>query len=226
MVSLFSAAAVGDDTAAVLADLDSQIATRAGQASFIFTFYGCEHDGQALLGFLRERFPDAAILGGTSCSGIMNESRLWGANSAGVLLIDDPSGDYGVAAAPLGDDAAATAELVLHAALADAGCPGELPELVWIYQAPGREEAVIQGLRRIVGDRCPIIGSSSADNTIAGNWRQIGGDSVLADGIVIGVLFPSGGVGCGFQGGYEPAGPSGIVTSIGFAPSGGAGTVT
>jgi hypothetical protein len=37
-----------------------------------------------------------------------------------------------------------------------ADCPGELPELVWIFQAPGREEKVIEGLRRIVGDHCPI----------------------------------------------------------------------
>jgi hypothetical protein len=156
----------------------------------------------------------------------MSEGRLWGPDSIGLLLIEDADGDYGVAAAELGADAAATAEETLRAALANAGCPGELPELIWVYQAPGREEAVIEGLRRTVGDRCPIIGGSSADNTVEGHWHQLGPDGVLSNGLVVAALFPSGGIGYAFQGGYEPAGPSGVVTRVGFDPSGESGIVT
>ena len=224
MVAVFSIAAAGEKTDAVLGELDAKIQAR--NAAFVYAFYGCRHDDDAIYAFLRARFPGAAILGGTSCAGVMTEVRLWGAGSIGLLLIDDESGEYGVAAAPLGADPAATAEALLHQALADAGCPGELPELIWIYQAPGQEEYVVEGLRRIVGDRCPIIGGSSADDTVAGHWRQLGPDGSLTDGLVVAVLFPSGGIGYAFQGGYEPAGPSGVVTRVGFDPAGASGIVT
>jgi hypothetical protein len=144
----------------------------------------------------------------------MTEKRLWGADSIGLLLIDDPNGDYGVASAALGVDPAATAEHLLRAALTNAGCPGELPELIWIYQVPGHEEEVIEGLRRVVADRCPIIGGSSADNAAVGKWRQMAVDGIQTNGLVVGVLFPSGGIGYAFQGGYEPVGLKGIVTAV------------
>jgi hypothetical protein len=111
-------------------------------------------------------------------------------------------------------------------ALAKAGCPGEVPELIWIYQTPGNEEAVIEGLQRVVGDRCPIIGGSAADDTVAGRWRQLGPEGVLTDGLVVGALFPSGGVGYAYQGGYEPAGPSGRVTRVAFDRTGASGIAT
>ena len=151
---------------------------------------------------------------------------VWGAASIGLLIITDPAGDYGVASLPLGDDPAEAAESALHIALAKAGCPGEVPELIWIYQAPGTEEAVIEGLQRIVGDRCPIIGGSAADDTVAGNWRQLGPEGILTDGLVVGALFPSGGIGYAYQGGYEPAGPSGLVTRVAFDKTGVSGIAT
>src|SRR5262245_26622387 len=117
MVSVLSVASAGAQTPAVLNDLDAQIRTRGADAAFVYAFYGCDHDDRAIYAFLRKRFPDAAILGGTSCSGVMNQEQLWGAGSIGLLLIDDADGDYGVAAAELGPDAAATAEAALHAAL-------------------------------------------------------------------------------------------------------------
>ena len=71
---------------------------------------------------------------------------------------------------------------------------------------------MIEGLRRVVGDRCPIIGGSAADNAVAGKWRQIGPDGPMNDGLVVGVVFSSGGIGFAFQGGYEPSGHNGVVT--------------
>jgi hypothetical protein len=133
--------------------------------------------------------------------------------SIGVLLIED-SGDFGVASARLETDAASTAERLLLQALANCGCSGELPELIWIYQPPGREEAVNEGLRRVVGDRCPIVGGSSADNDVSGHWRQLGPDGPMSDGLIVGVLLPSSRIGYAFQSGYEPAGPSGVITAV------------
>src|SRR3546814_11446227 len=47
----------------------------------------------------------------------------------------------------------------------------------------------------------------------------------MEDGIVVGVLFSSGGIGTAFQGGYEPTGVNGIVTGLGY-DSGESGIVT
>lgn len=146
----------------------------------------------------------------------MTNAGLGGAHAIGLLVIDDPEGDYGAATVSLEGNVEDAAEAGLLAALDRAGCAGELPEMIWIYQAPGQEERVISGLRRIVGDRCPIIGGSSADNDVSGRWRQMGPEGPARDSLVIGVMFSSGGIGYAFQGGYEPSGSSGVVTEIGF----------
>lgn len=214
MVSIRSFSASGETTPTVLSRLAADMNGQSAGASLVCAFYDCAHDDALIHDFIREHFPAAAILGGTSCNGAMTEAGLGGSGSIVLLAIDDPGGDYGTAAVRLEGDAAASAEQALHAALASAGCPGELPELIWIYQAPGQEEAVIEGLRRVVGDRCPIIGGSAADNDVSGQWRQLGPDGALRDGLVVGVLFSSGGIGYAFQGGYEPGGDSGIVTAV------------
>lgn len=219
MVSLQSFVEANECTATAIALLARAIDQAQPQASLVCAFYDADHDDQQLHAFLKSRFPFAALLGGTSCGGAMTEAGLGGRGSIGLLVLDDPDGDYGTAAVRLEGDIATCAERAIHIALDNAGCPGELPELVWVYQAPGDEEAVIEGLRRVVGDRCPIIGGSSADNTVQGAWRQLGPDGPLEKGVVVGVLFSSGGIGYAFQGGYEPTGVSGIVTRVGAAPS-------
>jgi len=215
MVAVISLAVEAVSTGEALSKLDARLAGRGQDARFVYVFYGCDHSDDSIRAYLLEKMPAAAFLGGTSCSGVMSEGKIWGAASIGLLIIEDNDGDYGVGAAEMGSDPAATAEAVLHSALANAGCPGELPELIWVFQAPGCEEQIIEGLRRIVDDRCPILGGSAADNTVAGAWRQISPAGVFKNGIVIAVMFPSGGVGYSYQGGYEPAGPSGVVTRTG-----------
>jgi hypothetical protein len=201
------------DTGTALALLDAELAGADIRPRMVFAFYGCEHDDWMLHRYLSGRFPDAPHLGGSSFGGIMTHRGVMDASSIGVLLIED-SGDFGVASARLDSDAAHTAERLLLQALANCGCSGELPELIWIYQPPGYEEAVIEGLRRVVGDRCPIVGGSSADNDVSGRWRQLGPDGPMSDGLIVGVLSPSSRIGCAFQGGYEPAGPSGVITAV------------
>ena len=226
MTTLQSFAVTGDTTAQAIANLAHAVGEAPTGAHFVCVFYDAEHEDDAIFDFLRARFERAAILGGTSCNGVMSQNGLAGSRSIGLLVLDDPLGNYGTAATQLHGDAADCAERTLHAALENADCAGELPELIWVYQTPGQEEAVIEGLRRVVGDRCPIIGGSSADNDVGGQWRQMGPDGVIHDGLVVGVLFSSGGIGFAFQGGYEPSGESGIVTRIGYDPVGDSGVVT
>ncbi len=226
MVQVHSLVAASPDTPSAIRALSLQADKLALKPSFICAFYDEVHEDSQIQDFLNARFPGTPLLGGTSCGGVMNQTGLGGDGSIGLLLIEDPDGDYGVGAAELTGDVADAAERALHAALDNAGCPGELPELIWIYQAPGHEEKVISGLRRVVGDRCPIIGGSSADNAVAGRWRQMGPDGVTSHGLVVGALFSSGGISFAFQGGYEPAGASGVVTKVAYSTDGLSGVVT
>lgn len=180
----------------------------------LFTFFGEAADDQGLHRALAERWPGLPCLGGSSAGGLMTQNGLHTGASIGLMAIEDPAGDYGVAAGPLGEDAADSAAALLLEALRRAACAGELPALIWIYQAPGREEAVLRGLRRIVGERCPIVGGSAADEALTGAWRQLGPEGVLHEGLAVAVLFPSTLLRCAFQSGYEPAGPSGLVTEV------------
>lgn len=225
MVNLRSLTAQDSDTGTALATLAEQLEA-GSRAAFVCVFYDAVHDDEKVWAFVQHHFPDAAVMGGTSCSGVMTEAGLGGPGSMGLLLVDDPDGNYGTAAIALDGDVADCAEQVLRDALLAADCVDELPELVWIYQTPGSEEAVIAGLRRILGERCPIIGGSSADNHVDGQWRQLGPAGAMRHGLVVGVLFPSGGVGYAFQGGYEPSGPSGVVTGVGFQTRSDSGVVT
>lgn len=212
-----SLVAADASTSAAVAELGRQLADVSHEPNIIFVIYGQTHDDDVIMRFLTDRFPGVPVVGGTSCSGAMSADGIGGAESIGLLLVHDPDGSYGVAATELGTDPAGAAEQTLLAALDAADCTGELPELVWVYQCPGTEELVADGLRRVVGDRCPIIGGSSADEKVAGAWRQLGPDGPMTNGLVVSVLFSSGGIGFGFQGGYEPTGTNGVVTGLGYS---------
>lgn len=226
MVALHSFVSAAPDTQQALSKIKENCKDVKGDPSLICVFYDADHNDRLIHEFMRSRFPGVPVIGGTSCGGAISQHGLGGSGSIGLLLLEDPDGDYGVGSAKLEGDIAGCAERALHAALDDAGCAGELPELIWIFQAPGQEETVISGLRRVVGDRCPIIGGSSADNAVAGQWRQFGPQGHLTDSIVVAALFSSGGIGFAFQGGYEPAGASGVVTKVAYTANGGSGIVT
>mgnify|MGYP001336223986 CR=1 FL=1 len=103
MVSLKSVAASHADTRAAIAAL----AQRCGKdvdPAFVCAFYDADHDDVLIGEFLHERFPNAAVIGGTSCSGVMTDGGLGGPGSIGLLIVDDADGNYGSAAAPLDGD--------------------------------------------------------------------------------------------------------------------------
>lgn len=211
--------AAGHGTTKVVSDLREQIGRSGLDPDFIFVFYGAAHDDELIAGFLRSRFPGTPFLGGTSCRGVMTDDGVGGPDSIGLLLIEDPDGSYGSASVRLGADPIGDARQALLSALDGAGSAGELPELIWIYQSPGREELVIEGIRSVVGDRCPVIGGSAADDQVVGEWRVLTSDGPMTEGLVVGALFPSGNVTFAFEGGYEPTGASGVVTRLTFSPS-------
>ena len=203
-----SAIAVADEIAAILASKHS------GPASCltIFATEALAHDGLAEL--LAQRFPDTPIFGGTTCKGVVTEAgaHLGAPHAAGVLAIYDASGNYATAAAPIGDDPRVAAANALERALERANRAHEAPAQIWTCQPPGVEEQILAGFADVVGANCPIIGGSSADETIGGRWRQFSSEGTLTDHVVVAVLFPSTPLGLAFKSGYAPTEHTGVVT--------------
>lgn len=213
-MKVWSRHACHNETPAALSALADGLSDAEKNAQLVFAFYNCVHEAAPLHGFLSATFPDAAFIGGSSNGGVMLDDGLHDAGGVGLLIFNDPDGDFGVGAREKGAAPADAAEQALRDALESADCVDELPDMIWVYQSPGQEEAVIEGLRRIVGDRCPIIGGSSADNDLSGAWTQIAPAGTFTDAVVVAALFPSSGVSYAFQGGYEPNGRFGVASQV------------
>ncbi|WP_168797815.1 FIST signal transduction protein [Aliishimia ponticola] len=187
-----------------------------GAPDFVVVVYGTSFGAEDLRRAVTTDFGPAQVHGGTSCLGLMTNAGVDIADGTGMgaMAIWDAEGDYGSASAEIVDDATEAAREAARAALAVAGRPGEIPELVWLTVAPGQEEKVLAGVRDIVGAHTPIVGGSSADNDSSGQWSQFGPAQSHANGVVVSVLFPSSPVASVYQSGYTPTAQSGVVTRV------------
>lgn len=188
---------------------------RLGADPQLLVLYATEHKADAaLIDTLGNLAPGVQIVGGTSCGGVMTEAGFHAGphGAVGLLGVSDPDGAYGVGAEAVGQDAHGAGARAVERALAAAGREFETPDLVWCCQPPGCEEEVLAGVQSVIGERTPIIGGSSADEAIAGAWRQFSSQGALEDHVVIAVLFPTRGHGAAFQSGYAPTGRHGVVT--------------
>ena len=188
---------------------------KLGGAPDLLVVYATEnHATDALISSVRALAPDTPVLGSTSCGGVMTEAGFHAGpeGAMGMLGVKDPGGAYGVGAAPMADDPFAAAAAAITQALVASGRDFESPVIVWCCQPPGQEEAVLSGIQSVIGPHTPIIGGSSADEHIAGQWREFSTEGVLSDHVVVSVWFPSLPHGAAFQSGYAPTEHGGIVT--------------
>lgn len=204
------------DSAAAVAELAARLRDPDGRGpDFLTVHHGGGRAAKAVWGHLARAFGAAALHGGSSCLGVMTDqgAAVSGGDAIGAFGIWDPAGCYGTAMAPIGADPRSAAASALKAALSKAGRDGEAPDLVWLTAAPGCEEAVIEGLRDVLGGASPIIGGSAADNAVAGGWTVFDATGIGPDAVVVSVLFPSVPFGLGFESGYAPTAFRGVVTS-------------
>lgn len=155
-------------------------------------------------------------LAGTSCLGSADQSGINNdaAHSVTVLLIDDAAGHYGVGSAELSGDIELQASNALQQAMDAAGKSFELPKLIWCLQAPGCEEAVLNGIQNLVGNEVPIFGGSTADNDVSGNWLQFDGKTLSSNKVILAVFYPSTPLSNYFSSGYFSTEFHGTVTSV------------
>ncbi len=182
---------------------------------FLVLHMSAVHDADIARAAIASKWgPSVVVHGGTSCLGVMTGggASIEHGSGLGLAAFEDPGGDFGTGIAQLGDNPGAAATKATRAALAQAGRDGEAPELIWLTAAPGAEEEVLRGVESVVGKGCRIVGGSAADNTISGDWFVFDRTVKESDGVIVSVLFPSGGCASAYQSGYAPTKTSGIAT--------------
>lgn len=157
---------------------------------------------------------DCTIAGTSSCLGCINERGFHSQHGYGLSLVafSDDGGDFGVGLGNQADNPQAAAAAIIVDAIADAGRPGELPDLIWLSAAPGSEEDILAGIASVVGSHVPVIGGSSADNNIEGYWWQFSKQHSEHQGILMVAMYPECDVGISFHSGYTPTKHIGMVT--------------
>lgn len=199
---------------AVRAAYTSLVTALGGPPDWILVQSAVRHDAEALRRALAAT--DArAVHGASSCLGVMTQAGAHADGSLGLFGVRDPAGGFGVGMAPLGDDAAAAAAAALEQAIDAAGRQGEVPALIWLTAAPGREEACIAGIESVLGRGVPIVGGSAADDAVAGGWYLLTREASHRDAVVVSALFPSTAIASAFQSGYVPTDRTGKVTRAG-----------
>lgn len=182
---------------------------------FISVHYGASRRVHDLWPLIMAAFGGSAVHGASSCKGVMTQQGILdaGDDAIGVFALWDRAGAFGSAMEPLGDCARTAARMATQAALRRAGRSGEVPEIVWLAATPGQEEAVLDGVRDLVGTKALIVGGSAADSAVSGAWSVFSSDDISADGVVVSVLFTSTPVSSVYASGYAPTNRRGIVTA-------------
>lgn len=199
-----------DETSVGLAVLAETVMSKLDEEpDFLLIAYSEHHDPAVLHQFLSVRFPNAALLGSTTCRGVVTDRGLAGFGNPVIALaaIKDPGADFGTASISSEQDLASAIE----AAQAAAGRAGEVPELVWLHASPGIEEQMIAGVQSVLGATVLISGGSSADESIAGNWSQFV-TTGPAGGAALALIYTDMPVTHHFQSGYLPTNKTGMAT--------------
>ena len=185
-----------------------------GVPQLMLVHSSCDYDNERLIQRLCTLAPGVPLQGGTSCLGVMTDSGFHSREGIGfgMLGVLDPDGGYGAGIAESKGDPEAAVTSALDSALTNSGRPGELPAAIIISDYPGEEERVISAIEKHLGSNVPIIGGTSADNDMSGQWQQFGNGTVYKEAISVATLFPTGEIGYAFHSGYEPTNYRGRVT--------------
>ncbi len=185
-----------------------------GTPHLLLVHSSCDYDNETLIKRLEALAPGVPLQGGTSCYGVATHTGFHSKEELGLGLLGifDPKGAYGAGIAESKDDPEAATLAALKQALEQAGRAGEMPAAVIVTMYPGDEELMIRAIERHLGQNIPIIGGTSANNAMRGQWQQFANGNVHNEAISIATLFPSGGLGFAFHSGFEPTAHHGRVT--------------
>jgi hypothetical protein len=183
-----------------------------GQPDWVMLHWSGYYDPAELALTASKLLPPGRLHGLVSTHSFMGNIHLDDRETRVALVgIRDDGGDWGVGESPLNGNPFQAGVRAVSAALLKANRLGEMPSMVLMSASGGGEEDIIRGIESVVGQSVPVVGGSCLPSDYSGA-ALISTESVLADGVVVTVMFPSVPVACAFHSGFSPAGPRGVVT--------------
>lgn len=173
------------------------------------------YDSEELLKEIKQLLPNTQIYGSTSMFAVMTKDGFHQGETGSLALmaISSPKIKWGVGGANIDEFSAAreAGKEAITAAIKNAGKEGQLPKLVLMTAAPGKEEEILLGIEDIIGKNVPVIGGSSGDNDLTGKWKQWANNKVYSNGISLTVIFTDLKVGWAYEAGYLRTEHKGII---------------
>lgn len=209
---------VKNEAAEAVAEAVSIIKERLGTESpdYVILFSTVGYDSEEVLRAVRQHLgSDCQIYGGTSCVGVLTKDgfHIGETGSLALLAISSPRISFGVGGADMKLLPAREAgNRAILTAMTNAKREGELPQLVLLTSSPGEEEEVLLGIEDVIGKDIPIIGGSSADNDISGQWKQFANDKVYSQGVTLTAIYTDLKIGWAYESGYLRSENEGIIT--------------
>ncbi|PSU34679.1 FIST signal transduction protein [Photobacterium lutimaris] len=207
----FSSQAIASDA---IQEAIEQLQAKLANPKLILVYFSEKYDVVTFQEALSIAFPNAQVLGCTSCQGVMTESGYHHGRGVALWAISDFHGAYGTAIVSTNNSKYQMARQALLKAIANSGRSGELPALIVLHASPGHEEEIIQGIEDELGTSVPIIGGSAADDHIKGNWSIFTQEQYTQEGVGISVLYPSCHISYSFHSGYASTGQSAKATKV------------
>ncbi len=200
-----------DDIRRVCSDIESSL---GGKPDLVIASYTAHSPTDDIAAALEQAFPATAIMGSSSCRGVLTNHGLSEFQQPGFALwaMKDDDGDFGCGFSDFGDDVHGAVEQALDAAIEQADRDGEIPDLVWVHSAPGQEECVVGTLNDLLDGDVLIVGGSSADEDLSAKWSCFASTASSANGVAVAVFYTSFHVSSSFENGYIPTESVGIAT--------------
>ncbi|HIE28910.1 TPA: hypothetical protein EYP66_16675 [Candidatus Poribacteria bacterium] len=210
---------IANGASAVAEAVEAALGQLEGKPNLAILPSTVDYNVEKVVAAVQEKLADVPLWGGTSSAGIISPTGLVSGEQGalGIMLISGIQA--GVGSAELGDDPQAAGLKAAKDAIEQIEGfdtlrtqPKGSPDVLLMMSAPGNEEAVMEGIKQ-VSKGIPIMGGSSADNTLEGNWRQFANGEILSNGVTVAALS---GVKIGhvFSGAYEPTGKKAKITKI------------
>lgn len=174
------------------------------------------YDSQVLLSEISALLgPEVKIQGGTSFEGVFNTLGWYSGKAITLLGISSEKIDFGVGGVEIAESGREAGQKAIRLAISDAKkTEQEKPKLILMTSALGVEEEILLGIADVVGKEVPVIGGSSGDNKLTGEWKQFANGKVYSNGLVLTAIYTDLRIGYHFSSGigYLSTDKVGIVT--------------
>jgi len=200
---------IANEASAAAEAVEAALVQLEGKPNLAILLSTVDYNVEKILTAVKEKLADVPIWGGTSSAGIIGPTGLVRGEQGALGIMLFSGIQAGVGGAEMGDDPKAAGLKAAQAAIEQ--IKGS-PNVLLMMSAPGNEEAVMEGIKQ-VSKGLPIMGGSSADNSLEGNWRQFANGKVLSNGVTVAAL--SGvKLGYAFSGVYKPTGKKATITKL------------